>query len=206
MKKILLAAMAMFCSVSSFSQVSAGEFSVDETSVYYGVRLGLNVSSISGDLNTLSSKAGLNIGGVIGLRISDTTPLFIESGLYYTQLGSKNKRDEINLNYLELPVLIKAGFQLENNIAILPFLGPTFGLGIAGKTKGYDDKNVFYSESSFGKNKYLRPDAGIKFGCGAEWNMIYLELGYRFGIANIWDSDEFAQHNNTFFANIGVNF
>ncbi len=220
MKKLLLAIVAICCSVSSYSQVSSGEFTVDETSVYYGIRLGGNFSYISGDQETLSNKWGLTFGGVIGLRISNETPLFLESGLYYTQMGAKKDKNEINLNYLEIPVLIKAGFELQNDIAILPFIGPVFGLGIGGQTKGYDDDNnhKFYSGSSFSsrdvegqhntflRQKYLRPDVGLKLGCGAEWNMIYAELGVRFGVANILDSNEFAQHNNALFMNIGVNF
>jgi len=222
MKKLLLAVVSLCCSLSSYSQVAAGDFSVDESTVYYGVRLGGNISYISGDEPNLSNKWGLTLGGVIGIRISETPPLFLESGIYYTQMGSKKNRNEINLNYFEIPFLIKAGFELQNDFAILPFIGPVFGLGVAGKTKGYDENGKFYSKSSYSDDqisttetstttnsvpkKYLRPDAGMKLGCGVEWNMIYLEIGYRFGLANILDSDEFAQHNNAFFANIGVNF
>lgn len=209
MKKIITSFVAALFAVPSFAQLHSGGFSLDETSVYYGVRLGLNVSSFSGDhvSSKLDSKAGLTFGGVLGLSLSDViTPLFLESGLYYTQLGAKENKDEVNLNYLEMPLLIKAGFEVSNDFAILPFIGPTFGLGIAGKTKGYDDNNNFYSHSSFGKGKCLRPDVGIKIGSGIEWNVLYLELGYRFGVANVYDSDEFSLHNNAFFANIGVNF
>ena len=211
MKKLFLALVATIFSTTSFAQIQAGEFSMDQSTVYYGVRLGLNVANITGDGTTLSSKAGLNFGGVIGLRVSETTPLFIESGLYYTQRGAEKDRDEINLNYMEIPVLIKAGFSVTDDIALLPFVGPTFSFGISGKEKGYkkDDqgKDVFYSHSSFSSNgSYRRADMGIKLGCGAEWNMLYAELGYQFGIANILDSDEFTQHGNALFLNIGVNF
>ena len=211
MKKLLLAIAAVLFSASSYSQINTGEFSVSESSVYYGVRLGLNLSNLSGDGETLGTKAGLNLGAVIGLRLSDTTPLFLESGLYYTQRGAEKGKTEVNLNYFEIPVLIKAGFNVTDDIAVLPFLGPTLSLGISGKMKGYqkDEKTgdeEFYSESSFGKAKYSRPDVGIKLGCGAEWNMIYVELGYQFGIANILDSDEFSQHGTALFFNLGVNF
>jgi hypothetical protein len=47
---------------------------------------------------------------------------------------------------------------------------------------------------------------GFKLGCGAEFNKLYLELGYQFGITNIWDSDEITGHNNALFLNFGVNF
>ena len=209
MKKFLISIMAALLSVPSFAQIHTGDFSLNETSVYYGIRIGMNVSSLSGDaeMSKLDSKTGLTMAGTIGLRLSDViTPLFLESGLYYTQYGAKENKDEVNLNYFEVPVLIKAGFELQNDMALLPFIGPTFGLGIAGKIKGYNENGDFYSRSSFGKGRCLRPDVAIKLGCGFEWNVVYLELGYRFGLANVYDSDEFSLHNNAFFANIGVNF
>lgn len=207
MKKLLISIISILFSATSFAQIQAGEFSMDKSTVYYGVRLGLNVASISGDKETLGAKAGLNFGGVVGLRISETTPLFIESGLYYTQRGADKDRNEVNLNYLEIPILIKAGFNITDDIAILPFVGPTFAVGISGKQKWYDDKNDFHSEKSFGSNgSYKRGDMGIKLGSGIEWNMLYAELGYQFGVANIYDSDEFTQHGNALFLNIGVNF
>ena len=57
-----------------------------------------------------------------------------------------------------------------------------------------------------------RNNMGFKLGCGAEYNKIYLELGYQFGITNIID-DEYSTEwenksarNNALFLNVGVNF
>lgn len=218
MKKFLSALAAIFLAIPSSAQMTSGDFTVDESTLYYGVRIGINVSTISGDGpgSELGSKAGLNFGGIIGFRLSDTTPIFLESGLYYSQLGAEKNKNEVNLNYLEIPILIKAGFHATDQIALLPFIGPVFGYGIAGKTKGYDENHIFQSHSSYERDKdfrptncndkYLHPDVGIKVGCAGEWNMLYLELGYRFGVANILNNDEFAEHNNTLFINFGVNF
>ena len=41
MKKVLVAIVALFCSVSSFAQYSSGGFSLDEENLYWGVRFGL---------------------------------------------------------------------------------------------------------------------------------------------------------------------
>ena len=229
MKKLLLAMAAALFSVPSFSQIKTGEFSVDESSVYYGVRIGLNVASLTGDKsntiegNTLGTNTGFNLGAVIGLRLSETTPIFLESGLYYTERGASSGKTEVNLNYLEIPILIKAGFNVTDDIAVLPFIGPTLSLGIAGKKKGYynyltDPTNPttltreFYSVSSYsadktnGLPKYSRTDLGLKVGCGAEWNMLYLETGFQFGLSNVLSSEEYSQHSNAFFINFGVNF
>ena len=200
MKKFLVAIVAVLFAAPSFAQYSSGGFSLSESTVYYGARVGLNVGWISGDVDGYGAKAGMNIGGVLGLRVSDATPVFLESGLYFAMQGAKDGKNEINLNYLEIPLLIKYGVQVTDDIALLPYLGPTFGLGVAGKIKPG-------STGSFSSDgHYNRPDVGIKFGCGAEYNMLYLETGYQFGMANILDSDNLTAHGNAFFINFGVNF
>jgi len=204
MKKFLVAIVAVLFAAPSFAQYSSGGFSLSESTVYYGARVGLNVGWISGDYDkSLGAKAGMNIGGVLGLRVSDATPVFLESGLYFAMQGAKDGKNEVNLNYLEIPLLIKYGVQVTDEIALLPYLGPTFGLGIAGKTK-YPGEGSVGSFSSDGD--FNRPDVGIKFGCGAEYNKLYLETGLKFGVTNILDDDNDAAHNGAWYLNFGVNF
>ena len=208
MKKILMSIVAVLFAANSFAQYNSGGFSLSESTVYYGVRMGLNLSTITGDgTDDASMKAGLNLGGVVGLRVSDATPLFLESGLYFTMSGANGKgKDVVNLNYFEIPILMKYGIQATDDIAILPYLGPTLRFGIGGKWKQDDGTGNLSSESSFGSDKFNRPDVGIKIGCGAEYNKLYAELGYQFGITNIYDSDNISNHNGALFINIGMNF
>ena len=208
MKKILMAIMAVLFAAPSFAQYSSGGFSLSESTLYYGVRLGMNIATLTGDSPVDGSRIGLNLGGVIGARLSDSTPIFLESGLYYVGNGAKKDKSSVSLNYLELPVLIKYGVQVSDDIALLPFVGPTFRYGLfGGKTKiaGLEKYD------SFGDGKFKRADVGIKLGCGAEYNKLYLELGYQFGIVNIADwplnaTDDATSHNGAFFVNVGVNF
>jgi hypothetical protein len=208
MKKILMSIMAVLFAANSFAQYNSGGFSLSESTVYYGVRMGLNLSTITGDgTDDASMKAGLNLGGVVGLRVSDATPLFLESGLYFTMSGANGKgKNVVNLNYFEIPILMKYGIQATDDIAILPYIGPTLRFGIGGKTK--EEKSTgLDSYGSFSKDgAYNRPDVGIKIGCGAEYNKLYAELGYQFGITNIYDSDNISNHNGALFINIGMNF
>ncbi|MBR2235122.1 MAG: PorT family protein [Prevotella sp.] len=208
MKKFLVAIMAVLFSAPSFAQYSSGGFNLSESSLYYGIRLGMNFANLTGDAPDLGTKVGLNFGGTVGLRLSDTAPVFLESGLYYTGYGASKDKNSISLNYLELPILIKYGVQLNDDIALLPFIGPTFRYGLFGgkwKTSGAGKVD------SFGDHKFKRADMGIKLGCGAEYNKLYAELGYQFGITNIADwplanGDDASAHNGAFFFNVGVNF
>ena len=205
MKKFLVSIVVMLVAAPSFAQFSSGGFELDKESMYYGVRFGGTLASMNGDLS-VGSKVGLTLAGVIGLRISSSAPVFLESGLYYTQRGAKDDDYEITHNNLEIPLVVKYGFQVSNEIALLPFFGPYFAYGVS-----TDEK----LKSNYAENhdvRVNRNNMGFKLGCGAEYNKIYLELGYQFGITNIID-DEFSDEwknksarNNALFLNFGVNF
>lgn len=204
MKKILVSIVAALMAVPSFAQFSSGGFELDKQSLYYGVRFGGTVASINGDIS-IGSKVGMTLAGVIGLRVSSTTPLFLESGLYYTQRGAKNSDYNIVHNNLEFPILIKYGIQASDNIAVLPFFGPFFAYGVS------TDEKLKTEYALTHDIRVNRNNMGFKIGCGAEYNKLYAEIGYQFGVTNIIDDEyEFGRdkssRNNALFLNIGVNF
>ena len=204
MKKFLMAIVAAMMAAPSFAQFSSGGFELDKQNLYYGVRFGGTIASINGDIS-IGSKVGMTLAGVIGLRLSSSTPLFLESGLYYTQRGAKNSDYNITHNNLEIPLVIKYGIKATDEIALLPFFGPYFAYGVS-----TDEK----LKSDFAKANDIRVNRnnmGFKIGCGAEYNKIYAEIGYQIGVTNIID-DEYkagtdqSSHNNALFLNVGVNF
>lgn len=198
MKKLLVAIVGLFCSVASFAQYSSGGFELDKESLYYGFRFGGTLASISGD-RSIGTKVGLTLGGVVGLRLSSSSPVFLESGLYYTQRGAENDSYKITHDNLEIPVLVKYGFMATENIAILPYIGPYFAYAVSSEKKNK-------IETADVLHRLYRNNMGFKVGCGAEYNKLYLELGYQFGVTNIWDSDDITGHNNAWYMNLGVNF
>jgi hypothetical protein len=186
--------------VPTFAQFSSGGFDLSKENLYYGVRFGGTSASVSGDVS-VGSKIGMTLAGIIGLRLSQSTPVFLESGLYYTQRGAKEDNIDITSNNLEIPIVVKYGFQVSDNIALLPFIGPYFAYAVS---SDYDYKiNGVEYEGAFRPN---RNNMGFKFGCGAEYNKLYLELGYQFGVTNFADKDGVTAHNNALFLNFGVNF
>ena len=100
-----------------------------DNQLYYGLRLGLSVSTINSDeerLDAPGSRSGLNLGAVIGYELSSGTPVYLESGLFYTEKGGKYSENgcklKYNLNYLKLPILLKYNIELEDPFCITPFL------------------------------------------------------------------------------------
>lgn len=208
MKKFFAVIAAMLLSIPSFAQYSSGGFDLDKENLYYGVRIGMTGATLSGDIEGLGTKAGLTLAGVIGLHISNSAPVFLESGLYYTERGGKKDKFSISYNNLEIPVLVKYGVKATDDIAILPFIGPVFSYAFSGKYK-LTEGGTSIEYGAFDEKKWSglkRANMGFKLGCGAEYNKLYLELGYQFGVTNFLDSDDYTAHNNALFLNVGVNF
>jgi len=206
MKKLLISLLAVFFAAPSFAQYNSGEVSISESTLYYGIRLGVDFANISGDgTGGFKSRTGMTLGFALGLHVSEQTPICLESGIYYTERGAKQNiaggEVTTSLCYLELPILIKYGFEVSDDWAVLPFVGPYFALGAGGSII---NKVSDTSVSSY-KDVYSRPDMGFKIGCGAEYNHLYIEAGYQFGVANIAKDDVHARHGNAFFLNVGVN-
>ena len=177
---------------------------------YVGLRVGLNASHVNSDspaLNGSSMKSGLNIGIAAGTQLSYRTPLFLETGLYYSQKGGKSDsgtgKFTYDLNYLEVPLLIKYKHFVGNQMTIQPYMGGYLAVGTDGEIKNYGTRTAF---SSFDDGYFNRFDGGIKLGCGVGFNMLYLDASYDIGLANIGQDNFNNTHNGCFTLNLGVNF
>ena len=205
MKKFFTAILAFMLAAPSFAQFASGGFELDKSNLYYGARFGVDFASLSGDtevqdgtmmMDYSGMKTGFTLAGIIGLRVSQTAPVFLESGVYYSA----------SINCIEFPLLVKYGIKASDDIAVLPFIGPYFALGLAGQREYQDQKSGDKQKESVYDKLANRNDMGFKLGCGVEYNMLYLELAYQFGIANIADNDNNTMHANQLSINFGVNF
>ena len=135
------------------------------TQVNWGIKAGLNISSFSGfgeydrtwcgvdwrESQSLeqSNKLGFHVG--VNMQCMFTPQAGIESGLFFSTLGSKttqthrnndfydiySSRSKLAINpmYLQLPVQLLYKINLTQNIYLYPSAGLYFGYGIGGKIK-----------------------------------------------------------------------
>ena len=189
---------------------------LDGNEIYYGLRLGLGFGTVNNseadEYDGPSNRTGLNIGAVVGFQLSPSAPVYLESGLFYTEKGGRNntvpsKKVDYNLNYLELPILVKYCVDIDGEFSVQPFLGGYLAYGVGGKIKHHDDnKDNRFIESAFSRDLFKRFDGGLRFGCGVEYQMLYADLAYELGLANIGRDAFEKTHNSCFYLNIGVNF
>jgi hypothetical protein len=217
MKKIFL--MICFATVATHSLAQyqtareRSRYNRSTTERYYGLRLGMNIATINSDLVDvdMDSRTGLNVGAVYGLQLANSTPLWLELGLLYSEKGGKRYREgaEITtrLTYLQAPIVIKYSFDVYDDLYVQPFLGGYLAYGVGGKTKNYGSvTNNIQRESYSAFNDFRRFDGGLRVGCGAEYKMLYAEIGFDFGLANISKDDFATARNQNLFMTIGVNF
>ncbi len=179
---------------------------------YFGLRLGMTVSTVHSDaanLNGSDSRTGLDVGVVAGTRITHAAPLYFESGLSYTEKGGKGKCDgdkfTYRLQYLELPLLIKYKYPVARDITIEPYAGGYLALGVGGKVKDYGKREA-YSSFSDEKGSFRRFDGGLRLGCGASFNKLYVGLSYDVGLANVGHYDFEDTRTGSLNLHVGVTF
>ena len=148
----------------------------------WGVKAGLNVSSIFGykgitdyyeadkiDAFSVSYKAGFNAG--LNVQYMFTPQIGIESGLLFSNLGTKYKYKQdnraynsnydvngsIQTYYLQIPVSFLYKFEIMEDLYIYPSAGLYAGYGINGieKEKGmntdFDNNSYLYDTNLFGR-------------------------------------------------------
>lgn len=173
---------------------------------YFGLRIGGNLATISSDdiYYDMDSYGGFTGGFVYGFQTGYRSPVWMELGFNYSEKGGIARDDygkvKYRLGYLQMPIVTKFDIGIDE-LRIQPFMGGYVAAGIAGRAKEAD---THYSWSAY--DEFNRFDGGLRVGCGVAFDMLYAEMGFDFGLANI-SQDEFnAAHTRTFFINMGLNF
>lgn len=179
--------------------------------MYFGLRIGPSFSYVNSDDARLDGgnwQTGLNLGVVAGIPLSTYQPIYLEAGLTYIEKGGKKslstgKKMTYDLNYLEVPIVVKYKYNVDPHFSIQPFLGGYLAGGVGGKIKNFEDREA---ENSFSKNNFQRFDGGLRLGCGVSYDMFYCDLTYDIGLANICHDTFDTSHNGSLQLNFGVNF
>ena len=174
---------------------------------YIGLRLGMNFATVNSNKIDMdfNSRTGLSLGAVYGIQLASSYPIFLEPGLFYAEKGgikTENGQEiKCRLSYLQIPIVLKYSFDVYDDLYVQPYLGGYLALGVGGSVKDYATRT---SKSSY--DYVNRPDGGLRVGCGVQYQIVYAELGFDFGIANISKDDFETVRNQAFYLNVGVNF
>lgn len=187
---------------------------LDSGDMYYGLRIGPSFSKVNSDDAELDGgnwQTGLNLSVIMGIPLTSEMPLYIETGLSYTEKGGKNKVTSLeskkkmtyDLNYLEIPIVLKYIYDIDGHFTVQPYFGGYLACGISGKIKNYGKREAF---NSFSDDAFQRFDGGLRFGIGAGYEMFYADLAFDLGLSNICHDMFDTSHNRSLTLNFGVNF
>lgn len=186
----------------------------DSGDMYYGLRIGPSFSKVNSDDAELDGgnwQTGLNLSVIMGIPLTSEMPLYIETGLSYTEKGGKKKVTSLegkkkmtyDLNYLEIPIVLKYIYDIDGHFTVQPYFGGYLACGISGKIKNYGERKAF---NSFSDDAFQRFDGGLRFGIGAGYEMFYADLAFDLGLSNICHDMFDTSHNRSLTLNFGVNF
>ena len=209
--------------------VSAASFAQQKTS--FSVRGGYVSSNITGDANqsleglmdfsngaiTTKNHTGFYAGGSVSVPLS--TNFAIESGLGYAQKGytakgeltikgasflSPSAKANLNLNYIEMPLLVKANF---NGLEL--FAGPQVAYLASAKlrtTAGALGFNVL-DKTMDAADQFHQWDAGVTGGVGYQFsNGLNLRASYERGLTKVDSDRSFDAYNQAFKVGVGFRF
>lgn len=182
MKKTLFTVFAFLFVVIAYSQ-------------QFGLKGGLNVSSIGGDSQGSSSKTSFHVGLFMLAPISDKVKIMPE--LVYSSQGASISSTPLkaNYNYINVPVMF-------NFYPIEKFFlqaGPQLGiLASAELTDGTTTQNV--------KSQLKDTDFSLGLGLGADLPKVLLNARYNLGLSSSSKSTTGSFPNNVIQISIGFKF
>lgn len=122
MKKICLFVFGIVMTVSSFAQSSAK----------FGLKAGVNISTLRQDNVSYDSRVGLHVGGLAHIHLAPQWALQPE--VLYSQEGAKLKDVKLKLDYINIPLMLQ--YMFDNGFRIEA--GPQLGLMVNSKAEDND--------------------------------------------------------------------
>jgi hypothetical protein len=224
-KLILMAAVAVF-----------GFMNVNAQNVSFGVKAGMNISTIGGDFGNyydyyegdatddVKSRVGFHVGGLAEIMISEK--FAIQPEILFSSQGFKLEynydgesiNDNVNLSYITLPVMAKF-FPIEN---LSVEAGPQIGFLVSAKDNYEYTSSNFPEANESGdedvKDLFNGIDFSMNFGASYKLdNGVFFSARYCFGISEVddegyyddedfYDSYSFSRKNRVFQLSAGFMF
>jgi outer membrane protein W len=218
--------MKIFTKISMIVLISL--FCLQANAQSYGLKAGLNLSNMlnKDDDDTYSNdykmNPGFHIGAIVDVPFNDL--LSFETGLLFTTKGMKYEDEylgtdlttKVNLYYLDIPLTLKASYELGEGLKMFGAVGPYVGVGLSGKIKStteyLDNETTNDDDIEWGSDEdeddLKRLDMGLTFGGGVEFNSITIGISYDLGLSNISTYQDYGttSKNRVLRFSVGYNF
>lgn len=216
MKKFILATAVMLSAAQCAIAQSYGE-----DKPFFGMRLGLDITSASGDLDIYSNSAGFEIGAVYAIPLGRS--FYFEPGLhlFYNRMGIDVEVAEPSgvhtIEYdghlsnwgFRLPLNFGYSFQLTEDVSLQAFTGPWLNINIKMRNVNEFKENGVSTKESNGllgdPGKYLDLQWGL--GIGLTYNNRYtVNVAGGIGVTPMMSYSSDKERRNSFCISLGYNF
>lgn len=166
--------------------------------------IGLNFSRLSSDPESFSqsARAGFQLGGSLQFG----KKLYFEPGIFWVSTGSELVHaDDANLSYnldvssIRIPAFV--GYQIiggdEENI---------FGLRVFGGPTGTWVTKVSANDTKLDKEDFSNFLWGLDVGAGIDVWLLFLDVGYEWGLNQVFKEDPSEAKLHAFWFNLGARF
>lgn len=182
--------------------------------VSFGIKGGTNIAEHSfkeqGTTINRASINGFTLGAVLEIGLSEN--VFVQPEAVFVQKGSELEAptlgEKINVNYIDIPVLLKVKLLNTKLINVNLLGGPSFGLALNGEET--DANNQTIDINFGGEDGFRRFELGINAGGGVGVNLgsigVFGDVRYLFGVSNISDDANREIKNKGLNLSVGLMF
>tara|TARA_R110000850_G_scaffold277086_1_gene422275 strand:- start:2020 stop:2562 length:543 start_codon:yes stop_codon:yes gene_type:complete len=170
--------------------VSLFAFSTHAQGIDFGIKAGMNFANINDAAEGLDTRTGFHAGLFLGLKFNDKVALQPE--LLYSQQGAEFDAGEFNLDYVNIPVIVK--YYLVQGLNVQ--LGPQFGFVVN------DDISIGGIAADFEAEEF---DVSGILGAGYDLPLgLRIDARYNFGFSDVFKSGD--GKNGVFSLALGYSF
>ncbi|NOT34911.1 MAG: outer membrane beta-barrel protein [Candidatus Eisenbacteria bacterium] len=192
-RRLMFAALTLACMVTVSSTPPA------QAGTEFGIKAGVTGATLTGDIADVTDPertTGITGGLMLAIKLPGDLfaiqgeALYVKKGAKWTDLASSpsppfSSDGEVNLEYIELPVLARMSLPL--GLPLSPFIvaGPTFGYSISAKFKPED---TTLDEQDL-KDQIKKLDTGFAVGAGARLGPATLEARYGSSLSDVQEDN-----------------
>lgn len=147
--------------------------------VILGLRGGLSAANVSGTDGATDDLWSFTGGLSASFRIA-VLPFYVETGLYYENMGCKELGDSWNDHSAVIPAVLSYHIYVDENMAIQPYFGPSL---------------IYSGDAS-------QLCGGLRLGCGFNYKKFYVGMGMDFNLTKDYgDYDDWNEHDYNYYDN-----
>ena len=191
MKRTILGMVGVAAALAAFMPSDAAA----QRPMRVGIIGGYNMANFWGDdVEDTDSRSGFDIGGLVQIPMGDM--ITIQPEVHYTQKGATFEEGgieaEMALNYIQVPILFKAGLPLAEGFDFDFQFGPSLGFNVGCEISVEDEDDVSCEEAGVGEPKGF--DYGIIAGGSFAWAAgagdVLVDIRYDLGLTAIGDVED----------------